>query len=52
MSARRMVIFVVAIALAETLGAQVSPERILNAPKESQNWLTTRAAISASGTAN
>ena len=40
MTARRMVIFVVAVALAETLGAQVSPDRILNAQKEPHNWLT------------
>ena len=40
MTARRLVIFVVAVALAETLVAQVSPERILNATKEPHNWLT------------
>ena len=40
MTARRLVIFFVAVALAETLGAQVSPDRILNAQKEPQNWLT------------
>ena len=40
MTARRLAIFVVAVALAESMSAQVTPDRILNAQKEPQNWLT------------
>jgi alcohol dehydrogenase (cytochrome c) len=40
MRARLSIVFVAACALCELLFAQVSPDRILNAQKEPQNWLT------------
>ena len=40
MTARRLVIFVVAAGTRRNLVAQVSPDRILNAQKEPHNWLT------------
>ncbi|HEY7501490.1 MAG TPA: PQQ-binding-like beta-propeller repeat protein, partial [Vicinamibacterales bacterium] len=40
MTARRFVVLLVIIVLAESLGAQVSYERILHAQKEPHNWLT------------
>jgi len=39
MTAHRL-LFVAVVLLAASVSAQVSPERILNAQKESQNWLT------------
>jgi alcohol dehydrogenase (cytochrome c) len=40
MTARLSIVLVAAFALSQLLVAQVSPDRILNAQKEPQNWLT------------